>query len=111
MASPAQIKIHRTVIHPARGCCATLCKAMFNVDPSDDNCNMIIEVSHDANVPLTITELPKGKGAVEQKHVVQPGKSYRLIGTWTYLFDDARPFKVSETTSRIQEGEEEARRN
>lgn len=35
----------------------------------------------------------------------------QLIGTWTYLFDDGRAFKVSETTIRLQEGEEEARRN
>lgn len=35
----------------------------------------------------------------------------QLIGTWTYLFSDARPFTVSESTTRLQEGEEEARRN
>ncbi|KAI7845717.1 hypothetical protein COHA_000830 [Chlorella ohadii] len=78
MASQAQIKIKRTIIHKARGCWATACKAMFNVDPSDDDSTFILEVTHDADVALTITELPKGKGAVAEKHIVQPGKSYRV---------------------------------
>ena len=35
----------------------------------------------------------------------------QLIGTWTYLFSDGRPFNVSESTVRLQEGEEEVRRS
>ncbi len=34
---------------------------------------LALQVTHDADVALTITELPKGKGAVAEKHIVQPG--------------------------------------
>lgn len=32
-------------VHKARGCLATACKAMFNMDPSDDDATLILEVS------------------------------------------------------------------
>ncbi|KAL4449413.1 hypothetical protein ABPG77_007057 [Micractinium sp. CCAP 211/92] len=115
--SKETVNIHRIFITKEReGCSACLA---FLCNAGGDNVEKVFEVTHTANVPLTIT-VKKGKRVLETL-TVAPGASHAarlgephilddpaaLIESYSY--EDGRPLTVSPLkTSRVKEGEEKS---